>query len=425
MAAVTNLATLGTVQLQQMSVREFTGGLENMSPDAIDKFRRMRKLREEHMKALEKFLRNNPHKRLQKRDKTSQKSARGQQRAQRQTKAKPAKKTNAAAAPAESDGYVRLGWRLQAWWEGVDVDAIKSRYELAKSTDKTFEANGRKRAQAAAAPAEEEEGRYDDIRLEVIGNLWGAGFSHPGGAKYALDLNKFVSLKSELTYLDLSAGLGGGTRAVARQYKLWLTGLERDKALAEAANDISIDEDMELQAPIRHYDPDNLQLEEAKYDVIFSRESLCSVDDRAEFLRRVGAALKPDGNLLLTDFVLTDRNRECDALRAWRESEPHTPRPWTMDEYRQSLNDLRYDVRVFEDVTAEYMPLIQSGWKRLVGTIEVGGLDPHFVDILMEEAKIWNSRHRALQSGRLRLLRVHALMRRGPKRALSDSMKVD
>ena len=425
MSMVTNLSTVGSAELRKMSVREFTGGLENMSSEAIDRFRRMRKLSDEHTQALEKFLRANPDKRPQKADKNAKKSARGQRRAKKQTSPIPTGlQSTGKTTKKNEDGYVPILWRLQAWWEGVDIEVVKSKRGASKAVN-TPRASRASTIEITEKKSDDLSIRWSDDRLDVSQRLWGNGFSFPGGAKYALSLNKYVALKPEMTYLDLTSGLGGGTRAVAKQHKLWLAGFEREKELAEAANDLSIDENMEQQAPIQYCDMDNLTLDENKYDVIFGREMFFSVDDKKKFLGVIALALKSEGNLLFTDFALTDRKRESDVLSAWRESEPFSPRPWTLDEYRQALNDLKYDVRVFEDVTDEYVPHIQEGWKRMVATLESGGLNQDFVNTLMDEANIWHNRVRALESGRLRLLRVHALMRRGPIRALSDPMKIN
>ncbi len=58
-----NLATVGSDELQTMPVAVFTAGLEQMSADAIVRFRRMRKLSDTHKVALERFLNDHPEKR--------------------------------------------------------------------------------------------------------------------------------------------------------------------------------------------------------------------------------------------------------------------------------------------------------------------------------------------------------------------------
>ncbi len=115
-----SLATLGSAELRKMSERELTAELADMTPLAIDRFRRMRKLKPEHEEALNTFLRQNPDKRLTADGGNQQnKSLKAVTKQAGKAKAKPA----TVRAHAEDDGYVKLWRRMRAWWDGVDLEA--------------------------------------------------------------------------------------------------------------------------------------------------------------------------------------------------------------------------------------------------------------------------------------------------------------
>ncbi len=57
----------------------------------------------------------------------------------------------------------------------------------------------------------------------------------PGGDDFALKLVKGLTFHNSLPYLDISAGLGGGTSVIAQHHKVTAEGAEVDPALAEAA----------------------------------------------------------------------------------------------------------------------------------------------------------------------------------------------
>lgn len=436
--AGTNLLSVGTVELGKMPIREFVEGLECMNPEAIRRLKRERKLSAEHQHALDIFLRDHPSKRLKRPDKEGRLSARGQARLKRKRmreesaqKAQAAETVRNALTPARQekpklDGYIELIIRLKAWWEGVDAAIIRRKYEERAA----------KKQKAAPPPTDMSievddihpqfaNDRWTDARLDVSELLWGEGYSLPGGRVFALKLVKSLALRPEHTFADLSSGLGGGTRDIARRYQLWLEGYEREPDLADYGNDISIEEEVDAQAPIKHYDPEKLGLQENRYDAIMIRELMFSVEDKRGLLTEIGRALKSDGNLLFTDFVLTDRKQETDLLAAWRTAEPFRARPWTMDEYRQNLADMKYVVRVFEDITDEYVALINQGWKQVLASVKKGNMSRELVDALMAEGQMWLARSRALQEGRLRLLRCHAIIRHKVNRAMSDSLRID
>jgi ubiquinone/menaquinone biosynthesis C-methylase UbiE len=433
--AGTNLLSVGTAELGKMPIREFVKGLEGMNPEAIVRLRRERKLTAEHEHALEIFLRDHPSKRLKKPEKESRLSARGQARmqrirnrqeaAQREKSAKAANGAQASEAPRKREGYVELFIRLKAWWEGVDVEIVRREFDerwAAKNPPKDSPDFSIEIDNIHPRFAND---RWTDARLDVTQILWGEGFSLPGGRDFALKLVKSLALRPEHTFADLSSGLGGGTRAIAKRYQLWLEGYEREEDLSDYANDISIEQELDAQAPVTHYAVEKLALQENRYDAIMIREMLFSVDDKKALLQDIGRALKSDGNLLFTDFVLTDRLQETETLAAWRAAEPFRARPWTMDEYRQMLSDLRYVVRVFEDVTDDYVAYINAGWMEALKAVKAGKLSREMVDALMEEGQMWLARSRALQEGRLRLLRCHAVIRHKVDRAMSDALRID
>jgi len=89
------------------------------------------------------------------------------------------------------------------------------------------------------------------------------------------------------------------------------------------------------------------------------------------------------------------------------------------------LSDLRYVVRVFEDITDDYVAHINAGWMQALKAVKSGKFSREQVDALMEEGQMWLARSRALQEGRLRLLRCHAVMRHRVDRAMSDALRID
>lgn len=421
MATAANLVSIGTIDLKKMSVRDFQAGLDDMTPEGIDRFRRMRKLTDDHTQALSTYLHNRPDKRLKAPDKNSKKSARGRAASARREAAPVAAAPIAPKVSAQpaSDGYTQLWVRLQAWWEGVDVEVVRRRN--AKDT----RPNANLSIEVAEIdPYNDPSIHWNDARIEVVQLAWGVGHSLPGGDKHVMDLVKPLLLKPEHTVIDLNAGLGGGPRFLAKKFKIWIEAHERDKDLADIANDMSIDLNIDGQAPITQADPNTMELKEDKYDAILARELFFSLTDKKAAFENIALALKANASILFTDFALANRNREDDTLADWRAAEPFKPTPSTMEEYRELLADLKYEVRVFEDLTDTYVEMIEAGWRNVLLKAKEGKLAAPIVDMLMDEGKLWQARVNAMKSGRLRLIRCHAMMRKGPPRALNDSMSV-
>lgn len=414
-----NLATVGTAELEIMSEAVFKASLEQMSGEAIARFRRMRKLSSEHRQALEKYLVEHPEKRPG-----------GDEPQPAQAPAKAGKSTNGAGKPAKPaekrigkskpSPFAGLKLRLRAWWEGVDVKDLP--LIDARRSKKPLKADAAPKQ--VPAPPEPDPVSPLDERVELIQKIWGEGFSLPGGDSFFVDLVRNIPFPAGHPCLDVAPGLGGSMRAVANACNLTIEGIERDPVFALGGGILSETLGMTERAPIRSGDPESEKLADRRYAAVFAREALFSFRDRKKFLTSVMGALADGGSLLMTDFVLADRTKS-EIIDAWRAAEPRRPSPCTLEEYTELMAELRYEVKSCDDLTAKYVALIQAGWKQLHSYLKSAQLPPEKATMLMDEAELWLARCRALESGRLKLIYIHARMHSGPKRALSDAMQIE
>ncbi|PKQ05393.1 MAG: hypothetical protein CVT72_09675 [Alphaproteobacteria bacterium HGW-Alphaproteobacteria-11] len=406
--ALVNLATVGSDELQAMPVAVFTSALESMSGDAIARFRRMRKLSATHRQALEKYLVEHPDKRPGQQDASDSKGE----------KKSPPKKARSSETGIVMEGLLRL----IAWWEGMDTDDVARAKGVArrKKKKKTKKVKAPLAVQpktvaqpavAATAPAAAPETPVLG-RIDIIQKLWGEGFSLPGGPEFAVKLVRPLAFEKDGLYLDLAPGLGGAMRAVAKTFGVTVKGLETDAQLAAAGHEMSVQAGVAATAPVLAR-PDGFSADdfvpEGQYAAVFMRETLFAVEDRAAMLALVGRALRDGGSLMFTDFVLAHDEIDDDMLVVWQNAEAAPVFPWTEAKYRETLEAQHYNVDRIDDLTAEYLPLIHAGWRHFHDCLQNAKLPPETAAMLMREGNAWLARSRALETGMLRLLHVHAL----------------
>lgn len=310
-----------------------------------------------------------------------------------------------ALAKEEDDGYVPLLTRFVRWWNELDDDppprkpgeqtgaAVEDDYEI------DVEALG------------DDPFAWTPERIAFNRRLWGEEEEvvGPGGAEFSVRLTNPMALKPGASLLDLTAGLGGGSRKLADQLGLWVTGMESDADLADAAAQLSLVAGMKKKADIVAFDPAELSLPNAKFHGALIREMLYRIDDRDRMLQVVCDALKPRAALSFTDLALADENALDNPKAAiWRDAEPGRPMPPVMGYYPPLLEALGFEVRVHEDATQEYVGHVLASWGGFVKNLDRRLLDRDFVNRMMHEAKFWLARMRALESGDLRLVRVLA-----------------
>lgn len=318
--------------------------------------------------------------------------------------AKPAAASVPAAlkpeAHAQPDGYIPFKIRFQAWWEGVEPEALVRKGQKSRAAPQ----------RSIALDAREDlppDTNWSAARVRICDQVWGEGFTGPGGAEYGLEHIGPFPQAGECKLLDMSAGLGGRIAVIAQNPDIVISGLERDAEFADHAQERAARLAQDNVLPIVHYNPDRLDLHGGKFDAIVAREVFCGVAEKLALLGALRRGVRNGGVLAFTDLVLAEFDQnEGPVMENWARTEPVRPQPWSMDEYRDRLEALNFDIVNFEDDSDRYRDLVVTAWKRLANGLESEGLDRAFVDALITEAELWLHRMRALESGQLRLLKV-------------------
>jgi ubiquinone/menaquinone biosynthesis C-methylase UbiE len=246
-------------------------------------------------------------------------------------------------------------------------------------------------------------------RATVAQWLWGAGFIMPGDAQYVIDLVKPFGLTPAMSMLDLSAGLGGPARAIAEAYETYVTGLERSPERARRGMEMSVTANLAKRATISQFNPENFELRPHSFDCVLGRGSTYNVVEKERMLRVICEGLKPRGQLLLNEFTLDPVHGKRPELAAWMAREAFPPVLWTIAQYEDCLTSLGFDIRVVEDVTLPYRRMIVAGWERLIKEADLRRMARSHLRTIVNEAELWVLRIAVLESGALKVYRLHAL----------------
>ena len=100
-----------------------------------------------------------------------------------------------------------LKCRFLDWWNGHTCT------EASLTRADADNAHGVSETDRTAA----EEPPWSSAKLQTMELIWGDGFMIPGGERYARQLLAVLALSSKKSVLDLTAGIGGCARTVARR----------------------------------------------------------------------------------------------------------------------------------------------------------------------------------------------------------------
>jgi SAM-dependent methyltransferase len=308
----------------------------------------------------------------------------------------------AAVTQSNDTGLAGALVKLRAWWNGAEP-----RHQARKAAARPGAARpGSARSAAPAAP--KPVAPLDPLRLAQW--LWGTGFSSPGGEAFILELVKPFGLTPAMSMLDLSAGIGGPARAIAKTFGTWVTGLERSPEMAALGMQMSKQEDLEKKAAIAPYDPDIVEFRKNAFDCVLARGATYAVADKERLFQAVIQGLKSRGQLLMTEYVRVGPPRP--ELEAWAAHEPYPPTLWTLAEYTACLSKLGYDIRITEDMTAVHRSAIIGGWAQMLAETNLRELPRSHGATVADAAEFWMRRVAALESGALQVYRIYALSKR-------------
>ncbi len=292
--------------------------------------------------------------------------------------------------------------RLKAWWEGYDL------LDLPPASGAEAEPDGDADAAAATAGSEPPDKRWNAARVSLVQKVWGGGFTTPGGRKHTLDMVTSLGLDPAMSVVDLGTGLGGAVRAMSEKFGVWVTGFEADEDLAEAGMALSVKAGMSEKAPVQVFDPTAFEHKPGSVDCIFSKEFLFTVADKNKFLKVLEGLMKPKGQLLFTDFLLAETRLSSPILDTWIENEPQEPRPWSLEDYEVGLTGAKLDIRVAEDITQAFRAMVIKGWADYTGSNLSDGIGAGAAPALVDEVELWTRRIQAIDSGDLKVYRIHA-----------------
>ncbi len=301
----------------------------------------------------------------------------------------------------DDKGGFSLRERLTAWWEGYDLleTAAKPAPAAAPTDGPEF---------THVVHYEPPKQRWETSRVTLVQKVWGEGFATPGGRNHILNMVKILGLDPAMTVLDLGAHLGAAARIMCGDFGVWVTGFEADPALVEAGMALSVKAGMGEKAPIRAFDPATFAHKQGSVDCVFSKEFLFTVADKNKFLKAVEDLLKPKGQFLFTDFVLAKTHLRSPILENWIENEPQKPRPWSLEDYEVGLAGAKLDIRVAEDITQAFRALVIKGWADYTESTRPGSVGVETAPALVDEVELWTRRIQAIDSGDLKVCRIHA-----------------
>lgn len=303
---------------------------------------------------------------------------------------------------SEQSDDTTMTWRdrLRAWWHGDDYvmrHTVQDYTTQPAMDDQT----------ADEAPKEVPSiDRWSARRLQVAQKLFGEGFNAPGGEDLMKPLISPLGLNPNMSITELGSGMGGMTRLMARE-NLWIDAYEPDPDLAAVSIELAKHQGVKQRANIKTTPLDDVSFKRKSVDVFLSKDGLMSVQDKRLLLAKLRAAMKPGGQLMFTDFLLTG-STESRVYEVWWDREPVKPHLLTPEGLQAELESLNFVICYMEDVTHELKAAVIESFARYADEVKLRGkaMDENEREWAICEGEHWAIRLSAMDANVIRLYRV-------------------
>jgi SAM-dependent methyltransferase len=322
-----------------------------------------------------------------------------------------------ASQAIREPGGVVVDVRVVAPRAKAKAEPARPRARLGRIVRRLWSRDG---ADVAKAEPEEASADADDVAIieqayadhepdkAWLQALWGPGFLTPGSEDYVLASVKALKLSSSVSLLELEPGLGGSTRAIAKESGCWVTGVESNEMLAIEAQDLSKRAGFAKKAEIRPFDPASPGFKAKAYDHCFAKDGLLDVADKPSLYAAVHKALKKGGQFVFSEFVgRKDANVE-EAIVALGKSHAAPRGLWTKDDLLAALGKAGFTVKHAETTSPVIEREVVRAWLAMSETLRTEPLPANKAAMIVNECTRWVRISALLREGVLEHLSVRA-----------------
>jgi len=248
-----------------------------------------------------------------------------------------------------------------------------------------------------------EVGEYDAAMQTLLQLLWGEGFLSPGGAAEVAYLLEGSNIAG-CSVLDIGCGLGAVDELlITRHGARTVLGVDVDPGLLATMAQRIERAGLRAQVASLCVEPGPLPLAAGSFDVVFSKDAIVQIPDKAAVFADAYRLLRPGGSLIVSDWLRGGNGAySAEMLEYFRlegitynmanmaettatlgrvgfiEIEARDRNVWYRDLARRELAALEGELRplVTERIGAEKAEHFVNNWRQLVLVLERGELRP-------------------------------------------------
>lgn len=145
--------------------------------------------------------------------------------------------------------------------------------------------------------------RYPDDFIDRLHAIWGKGFLSPGGVEEVHQIVKGLDLAGK-TVLDIGFGTAGPAIVLARDLgAARVVGIDVEEPLHRRASAMVRAAGLADRVDLHLVEPGPLPFADAGFDIVFSKDAIIHIADKAALAAEIRRVLKPGGIFAASDWL--------------------------------------------------------------------------------------------------------------------------
>jgi cyclopropane fatty-acyl-phospholipid synthase-like methyltransferase len=295
----------------------------------------------------------------------------------------------------ENPGKRPLKERLKLWWDGYEVQE----------------------RQAETAPVEDlpppDEGPptvhgWAVSRQRSVVTLFGDGMVRSVPDTTKKKMTNPLGINKTMSVAELGSGLGGFAQWVVEQFDTYVDAYEADEQLVEASKELIKMAGLTRFIRCQHADWEDFEPKSKSANVVYSSEALFCVENKQMCFNRIHDMLKPEGQFMMSDYMVDGASDDDPNLLKWMEIEPVRPHLADVQKTREMMTQAGFEVSIAENTTEEYKANVLKAFAEYARRTNRGEKSGHMHDWVLKEGELWTARVKAMESGSLQVFRIYA-----------------